>query len=154
MSKINNLACSLIVMVMQLTGAIALGSPQAPNRVSLAPAKNDPFVGFSPTLKVVAAAKPSKTPHLRAPDPVPQAVATPQAPPLDLQYAGRLSMGDTTAQVYVIQQSQWFVLEKGTTLQNGYVVESVDAHGVRLRYPPLDVSRQFLLPPLPTVETR
>ena len=138
----------------QMAGMAALASPQAPDRASLAPPKNDPFVGFFPIPKAATNVKPTKNRPVHAPEPVPLAVATPQAPPLDLQYVGRLSIGESAPKVYVLHQSQWLVLEKGTTLHNGYVVESVEAQRVRLRYPPLDVSRQFLLPPFPTVETR
>jgi hypothetical protein len=154
MSKIENWILCLIFTATQVTGLGAFASPQTPVRASLAPPKNDPFAGFSPEPNVASTVKPSKNRLFHPPDPVPLAVAAPQAPPLDLQFVGRLKIGNSAFQIYVIHQSQWLVLEKGTTLHNGYVVEAVEAQRVQLRYPALNVSKQFLLPPLPTVETR
>jgi hypothetical protein len=154
MSKIEYWICGLMLTATQVTGLSAFAGPHAPERASLAPPKNDPFVGFSPVFKAVATVKPPKSRPVQAPELAPLAVATPQVPPLDLQYVGRLTIGESAPQVYVMHQSQWLVLEKDTTLHNGYVVEAVEAQRVKLRYPALNVSKQFLLPPLPKVETR
>lgn len=108
--------------------------PETLPRPQLAAARFDPFAGFKPPAPAVppAAHQPIVPPPLLAP---------PQAPVVNYRYLGRMT--DPAGQSYVYlakgDAATAVTVRSGDRLEDGYVVESIEQHGVRLHYPALDV---------------
>jgi hypothetical protein len=87
----------------------------------------DPFIGVVPP--------PQPMPPSVA---QPVAVAPPPAPPAqDYRFLGRVTGPDGSEQILVTRGEVPVAVNVGTTLENGYVVESISADGLQLVYPRL-----------------
>ena len=123
--------------------------PSETARARLERAERDPF----------AAALPPPVVDTRPSQPTPAVVSTPppvpQAPPLSLQFAGRVVGPDGQQTIYVSQNagpSQ--TISIGQTLSNGYQVEAISQSAIELRYAPLNTTARLDLPPPPRHEIR
>lgn len=119
--------------------------PAALPRVMLEPAKRDPFSGEPPPPpKVARAAPPPAAPASAAPPPAPR-----QAPALNLRYMGTLLAPDGRRLVYLARGDSAIAVAVGDQLDEGYVVESLNADGVTLVYAPLNTRVTVPIPPAP-----
>jgi len=94
---------------------------------SSATATFDPFIGVVP-------------PPPPAPPPVtqPVVIAPPPAPPVqDYRFLGRITGPDGTEQILLSRGDSPVAVSVGTTLDNGYVVESISADTLVLVFPSL-----------------
>lgn len=78
----------------------------------------------------------------------------PAAPPLNLQFSGRMIGPDGKLVVFASMGNETMSLLPGTMLPNGYVVQQIDEHSVELVYPPLQTTARLDLPPPPSFEVR
>ena len=104
------------------------------------PARFDPFAGVQPTAP--PAAKPAQ-PVAIAPAPVP----TPTAPPLTYRYLGQMKDPAGQQWVYLARADNHIPVKAGTTLEEGYVVESISPDAIALRYPALNTLASIAIPP-------
>ena len=80
--------------------------------------------------------------------PAPDAPATPPAAPtLNYRFMARITNPAGAALTFVAKGDQVLQVQVGQTLDEGYVVESVDDRAVHLHYPPLDVRAVIAIAP-------
>lgn len=105
----------------------------------LEPARRDPFQAVPAAPAAPAAPPPPPV------QPMPQLAAPPEPPPMSYRFVGRFTAPDGQARIF-LGKGDGSTVEAGvgTTLESGYVVESVKAAGVTLVYPAL--GSRFLLP--------
>lgn len=103
-----------------------------PAHAALEPAPRDLFSAvLPPPVKATAPPPP--------PAPAPVAPPPPAPPAMDYRYLGRFTAPDGQTKVYLGRRDASVEAAVGTTLDNGYVVESVTDEGVGLAYPPLGI---------------
>lgn len=117
--------------------------PSILERPALEAASRDPFAPVAPPAPVVVAPKPVQV----APPP-------PSPPPLNLQYAGRMTAPDGSQIVFVAVGDTTVSLSVGQTLPNGYRVNAIHDRAVELSYLPMNFNTRFDLPAPPTYEIR
>jgi len=111
-------------------------------RQSLARTRFDPFVGVVPARQPLPVAPPMVVaPPVVAPAP------QPTAPALNYRYLGRLVDPTGKVSVYLAKGAKELLVEVGTQLDEGYVVEALGADAIRLHYPPLDTRAVINIPP-------
>lgn len=120
-----------------LTGVANLQPLQEAGAASAIPTF-DPFVGVVPP------------PPPPAPIPQPLVVAPPPPapPPQDYRFLGRLTGPDGVEQVLLMRGDSVAPVKTGTTLDNGYVVETIGSDAVLLIYPPLGTKATIPISPL------
>lgn len=127
--------------------------PAALDGALLEAALHDPFAGIAP-----APARPPTQPSrgsagqsnlpITAAVLAPLALAMPPvAPALNYRFMARITSPAGTALTFVAKGDQVLQVQVGQTLDEGYVVESVDDRAVRLHYPPLDVRAVIAIAP-------
>lgn len=110
--------------------------------VELERATFDPFAGVQPAQPPAPASAASALPRA-----VPIAEPTPPAPPaISYRFLGRMTDPEGKSVVYLAGSGRELQVSVGTTLPEGYVVESMDEAGVHLRYPPLDARAIVSIP--------
>lgn len=113
-----------------------------PAHAALEPAARDLFSAvLPPPVKVVAPPPP--------PAPAPIAPPPPAPPAMDYRFLGRFTAPDGQTKVYLGRRDTSVEAAVGTTLDNGYVVESVTDEGVGLAYPPLGIKIMLPAPRAP-----
>ena len=108
----------------------------------LGPARFDPFVGtplapLQPAPKAAVAVLP--------PESVPLAPAPP--PALAYRFVGRMVSPQGQTITWLARADHVMSVEAGQRLDEGYVVESIDADAMHLYYPPLNARMSMPLPP-------
>lgn len=122
----------------------SLPLPATLERRALEAASRDPFALVAPP-----------APAVTAPKPVVQAAPPPPSPPpLNLQYAGRMTAPDGSQVVFVAVGDTTMSLSVGQTLPNGYRVNAIHDRAVELSYLPMNFNTRFDLPAPPTYEIR
>jgi hypothetical protein len=96
----------------------------------------DPFVGVVPPAP----------PPPPAVAPVATAAPPPSPPPQDFRYLGRMTGPDGVEQTLLGRGDAAVPITVGTTLDNGYVVESIAADAVVLVYPPFGSKAVLQIP--------
>ncbi len=97
----------------------------------------DPFVGVVPT------PPPAPVPIVQA---VTVAAAPPAPPPQEYRFLGRVTGPDGVEQILLSRGESVVSIGAGTVLDNGYVVESIAADSVALKFPPLDARASISIP--------
>ena len=97
----------------------------------------DPFVG------VVAAPPPTPAPIVQ---PVVVAAAAAAPPPQEYRFLGRVIGPDGVEQVLLSRGDTSVSISNGTVLDNGYVVESIAADAIALKFPPLNARAVISIP--------
>lgn len=121
------------------TAQVPTALPATLEAANLDKATFDPFVGVQPPPPPPP--KPFVGPIYVAPAPAPV------APPFTYRYLGQITAPDGARLVYLTKADKDYPVSVGTTLDEGYVVESITAEGVQLRYPPLDSRVAVHIPP-------
>jgi hypothetical protein len=121
----------------------SLPLPATLERPALDAASRDPFALAAPP-----------APAVIAPKPVQAAPPPPSPPPLNLQYAGRMTAPDGSQVVFVAVGDTTISLSVGQTLPNGYRVNAIHDRVVELSYLPMNFNTRFDLPAPPTYEIR
>jgi hypothetical protein len=108
------------------SAAMASSRPSSPlpailERPALEAASRDPFAIVAPPAPVITTPKPVQA----APPP-------PSPPPLNLQYAGRMTAPDGSQVVFVAVGDTTVSLSVGQTLPNGYRVNAIHDRAVEL----------------------
>jgi hypothetical protein len=126
------------------TAAAAPALPAVLERVTIEPARRDPFTDVpnaAPLPKAAPAVVPAPPPPIAAP------VASP--PPMQWRLMG--TMATPTGQRLVVlthnNEQQSVVAEPGVQLDGGYEIAAVTADAVRLIYPPLQTEVVIPIPP-------
>jgi hypothetical protein len=87
--------------------------------------------------------------------PAPAAAPLPtSAPPLDLQFTGRMVAPDGGVYIYALHREEILRLTSGTELSNGYRVEKITADSVEFTYPAFNATATLPIPPAPAFEVR
>lgn len=129
--------------------------PQQLPTLRLSKATFDPFVGepVAPVLsKPALQATPPAAPA--APAYAPPAPAPPSTPPVAYRFLGQMVSPTGQRQMYLARGEQSFRVQVGTRLEDGFVVEAIDAASIRLHYPPSGSHALIPLPPYPEQITR
>jgi hypothetical protein len=84
----------------------------------------------------------------------PAAAAPSQTPPLNLQYAGRITAPDGSHAIYATYEELPLKLSLGLDLPNGYRVISVSDGSVEFSHPALDRTTRLEIPPTQKYQTR
>lgn len=111
-------------------------------RLTLDPAKRDPFL---PTAASAPAAVPAPTPvttTVAAPPP-------PSPPPLTVRFLGSMVTPEGERLLYLARGDAAVQVKLGDRLDEGYVVESLTTDAVGLFYPPLSTRVSVPIPPEP-----
>lgn len=119
---------------------------------ALEPADFDPFVGLQPP--PAPPPRPSATVLAAAPPAAPPVPPTPTAPPLNYRYLGQMIDPAGTRLVYLGRADKEVPVAVGTQLDEGYVVDAINANGIQLRYPPLDTRAVISIPPTEETASR
>lgn len=127
--------------------AASVALPQHLPTLHFGKAVFDPFVG---ALALPVPAKPA--PQL-APAPVayisaPTAPAVPNTPAVAYRYLGQMIGPAGQRLIYLARGEQSIAVQVGTRLDDGFVVEAMDAAGIKLHYPPSN-SRALIPMPAP-----
>ncbi|WP_341893360.1 hypothetical protein [Variovorax sp. YR752] len=85
-----------------------------------------------------------------APAPMASEPSAPQAPPLQLRYAGSMRAPDGRRIVYLSRGDASFEVAVGDRLDEGYFVETIGEEAISLVYPPLGTKVTVAMPPAPT----
>lgn len=120
-------------------------------RAPLQAAVRDPFSPFVPPPPLPRVVRSPSKPVVQAPVAAPLQV--PVLPPLDLVFMGRLHT-PAGVQVLAQYQGQSVLLQPGTVLTNGYVVQGMTAKEVTLRHDAQNHVARWALPAMPAFETR
>jgi len=112
-----------------------LALPAELPRPRLEPAAFDPFEGVKPPAPPVAVAAPQVA-----------VVPAPTPPPLSYRFLGRVKDPDGRTHVYLSHEGKDLPVAKGSPLDEGYVVERLEADAVLVYYPPLDFHTQIRIP--------
>jgi hypothetical protein len=128
--------------------AAASSRPSSPlpatlERPALDAASRDPFALVAPP-----------APAVTVPKPVQAAPPPPSPPPLNLQYAGRMTAPDGSQVVFVAVGDTTLSLSVGQTLPNGYKVTAIHDRALELSYLPMNFDTRFDFPAPPTYEIR
>lgn len=124
-----------------------------PLRQALKPVLRDPFASSPALIAPPAPVRPMALLAAEAAVAPPLAVAVPAPPAHELQFIGRVRIGEHT-QVLAQAQGRTWVLKSGLELPSGYVVESVGEREVLLRHAALASPTRWPLPAQPAFETR
>jgi hypothetical protein len=104
----------------------------------------DPFAG----VQAAPPPAPKPPPVAAAPPPAPPAPVVRQAPPQNYRYLGSLVDPSGQQWVYLARGDSAITVSAGTRLDEGYVVEAIDAQAVHLHYAPLDTHVAIIIPPV------
>lgn len=113
----------------------------------------DPFVGGP---EMAAPAKPASqlAPAPVAYPPAPPAPAAPSTPPVGYRYLGQMVGPAGQRLIYLARGDQSIPVQVGTRLDDGFVVEAMDAAGIKLHYPPSGSHALIPMPAPPDNNTR
>jgi hypothetical protein len=128
--------------------------PTRVERPQLEAANRDPFIAFAPPAPKPVIPKKPPAPITVAAAPVPQAVAAPIPPPLNLRFVGQAWLPSGERMIYAALGETPVELKVGANLPNGYQVTRIDDKAVSLTYPPLNYNAQMVLPEPPRYEIR
>lgn len=92
----------------------------------------DPFVG-APAMTVATTPAPQTAPAPVAYSPAP---AMPTTPAVDYRYLGQMIGPAGQRLIYLAKGEQLIPVQVGTRLDDGFVVEAMEANGLKLHYPP------------------
>lgn len=128
----------------------AIASPAAPSLPPL-PATWTPtrLAAAQRDLFAPADARPVAPPPPAAPAPA-QPPAPPPPPPtpeMRLRYLGRMQTPQGETLVYLSAGDTALPVKKGDTLDNGFVIDSIDDDGIHLLYPPNQQRLVIAIPP-------
>ena len=73
---------------------------------------------------------------------------------MNYRFFGRMTSPDGQEETWLASGERVVLAKPGTSLEDGYVIETVSADAVRLAYPALDAHVQIPLPPPPDPEHR
>lgn len=124
--------------------AASVALPQQLPHPRLGKAAFDPFVG-APVMAVPAKPAPQLTPAPVAYTPAP---AVPGTPTVGYRYLGQMVGPAGQQLIYLARGEQSIAVQVGTRLDDGFVVEAMDAAGIKLHYPPSG-SRALIPMPAP-----
>lgn len=123
-----------------LEDSTAVALPGRLHRPSLEPASFDPFGGVRPP-------PPPPPPPPVAPMPLATTpVMAPVAPALNYRYLGRMTDPSGEQRIYLARGDSAVAVSVGARLDEGYVVEAIDAGTIRLHYPPLGAQVRIPIP--------
>ena len=116
--------------------------PEQLPHFELAEAQFDPFVG------VLVTPAPASAPAavVSLPPLPPPAPERPVPPVLKYRFLGSFTDPNGNRIVYLSRGDKDVRVAVGTQLEEGYIVESIDAEGVRLLFPPLDARTTIAIP--------
>lgn len=117
-------------------GSAAL--PAALDMAQLDPAEHDPFVTARPA-PVRPLPSPAPVALPAAPLPGPIALPAPMAPPLNYRFLAHITGPAGEVLTFLARGDQAIAVHAGLRLDEGYVVEAVDALAVHLHHPQRDV---------------
>lgn len=123
-------------------GAEPAALPAALPPFSLSPATRDIFEE-----RASLQAAPTTIAKPATPAPVLVEQPTPQAPPLQVRYAGSVQAPDGQRIVYLTRGDSSFEIHRGDRLDEGFVVEAIGEASLSLVYPPLGTKMTVALPP-------
>lgn len=104
----------------------------------------DPFAG----VQAAPPPAPKPPPVAAAPPPPAPAPVVRQPPPQNYRYLGSLVDPSGQQWVYLARGDSAITVSAGTRLDEGYVVEAIDAQAVHLHYAPLDARVAIAIPPV------
>ena len=120
------------------TVGTALGV-NTPTTLGWLPAQYDPFTGFERPTPKKFEPLPKETPINLPP--------APTAPPLNYVYMGSMIDPSGRRWTYVSKGSINLPISIGTTLEEGYIVESISAEAIELSYAALNARASIAIPP-------
>jgi len=135
------------------TGGVEVAPTPLPTRIVvplLEKATFDPFVG----VEVRPPPQPKPPPTVAPPPPLPVMPPTRQVPPQNYRFLGSLLDPGGKQWVYLARGDAALTVAVGAQLEEGYVVEAIDAQGVHLLYAPMDARVVIPIPPAPTTPNR
>lgn len=143
---------ALVVPAAPAVAAVRVALPNRLPKPSLDIAKFDPFLG------VIAAPTPppqqARAPQAALPPPIAAPLPTRIAPPLNYRYLGQMVDPTGRKLIYLARGDAAVQVAVGGKLEEGYVVEAMDADGIRLLYAPMDVRTVIPVPPSREPATR
>ena len=147
---------TVVAAVDRHPGVMALSVPALQDTVATAerpmlePARRDPFLAESTVLAPVVKPPPAPPVLVTAPPTMP----LPSAPPMNMQYVGKVVQADGKQTVYVAFGETHVPVEQGTILSNGYRVEKITDSFIEFNFLALNTLARLAIPPAPRYEIR